>query len=74
MGSRQVPGRCQGGWDSGNKDQECGGNPSGGWKRISRQRVLQKGMHLSTKSRDNEGTSVKPTDLLTGQGESTRHC
>ena len=44
-----------------------------GWKRISRHRVLQKGVSLlRTKSRDNVGTvGASGRQLLTDQGEST---
>ena len=51
----------------------CGDSLSAGWSRISRCRVLQRGVSLlRTKSRDKAGTaSAADRQLLTDQGEST---
>ena len=53
--------------------RSCWACLSTGWKRISRNRALQKGVSLlRTKSRDKVGTvSAVGWQLLTGQGEST---
>ena len=48
----------------------CCGSPNSGWKRISRHRVLQKGLSLlRTKSRDNVGAASTAGRHLTGQEE-----
>ena len=49
---------------------KCHGSLSAGWKRLSRHRAFQKGMHLlKIKSRDNECTCTHCTDLLTDKAE-----